>query len=567
MAELTLGTIGLAGQIFVSVVHTYRFVATARGLAVDAPVVFWKLRIEQLRFLEWGRFWGANTGVFDAHLENEGIADAACGILKEMERLMNDVKSLTEKYGMERVGEEMVGTGFDRRKNGPSVMKQFKYALKDKQKLESLINDLTAFNDGLYNLLRMSERRSVVVQAQSAVLRDVETVQEIEALQDASSWDTTAKPSSIYNGLYQSAAYKLATRKQQEEDAMPAGTLVAPTQHDLWKRPMTSLTSFIRQSPAIRVLAEYTGDESRPNCTVLVEWKPFDPNSPNARSIRARVDSLVGLLGSPKKPAEVRIPNCLGFVEDEARSRFGYLFELPEGSNVIEPVTLHMSLSRGQHGILPTLGERFELARNLTSAVVRLHDCGWVHGSLSSGNIVFFPSADNSRVISVASPYILGFNYTRPTDIAEPTLEWTSNAIPSPENLQSLYRHPLLTVSNPSHPNFQDSVSMSTKETLRLSRRQRYDMFSVGLLLLEIGLWESLDTIWKPKYSNTPTGFVEKLQRVYLPRLGHRMGATYMWVTALLLGDWEGERGITTTLDDVDTNWAYVVSELMKCQA
>jgi hypothetical protein len=67
-------------------------------------------------------------------------------------------------------------------------------------------------------------------------------------------------------------------------------------------------------------------------------------------------------------------------------------------------------------------------------------------------------------------------------------------------------------------------------------------LFSLGIILLEIGLWKQIETLWKPKY--TPEEFLDKLLTVYVPHLGHKMGEIYRNIVwELLAGD--GTQGST----------------------
>lgn len=600
MAELALSSIGLAAQLFVSALETYRFVSTAQNFAKDVPVAFWKLRIEQIRFRVWGQFWGIEKGSFDKALHDAGIHEDVCGILQQVHDLIENTDRLFQKYGLEvNTADETTAVEI----NKPNSMKlKFKYAFKDKAKFESLIEDLKAFNDGLFSLLRLSEYQAINLVAHSATLRSAEYSANLEDLRLASAQEpgeAVRRHQPLYRDLYLGATSKLLVVAQDRTDAVPSGiTLEVAKDSGSLKKPLSSISEYPRDCPSSdRVIARFRSGDS--STGILIEWKPFDRDNPQLRLISTRVDNLARVLAaSSPKPVDLRILDCLGYVEDEERSepRFGYLFRLPEDAEHSPPQSLFTLLARGPDALLPDLGDRFELARALAASVIRLHDCGWVHGELDSLNIVFFQHAqpvgsptvtpptkdDDSRsgsgstpetrfaplpsrhpnrgYLSITRPYVLGFTYARPSDPAEVTAEWTANPVPTSSNPHSLYRHPALQTPH---------RSAQVAGTVGLLRRQRYDLFSLGLVLLEIGLWERLDALWKPKYAAEPGAFVAKLLRAYVPRLRHRMGAVYCGVVEELLGigKVEAERDVGVGEVGEEVEWAEVVARLVICRA
>lgn len=621
MADLAIGSIGLAAQLFVSIYQTYQFVSTAQSLSEESPLIFWKLRIQQIRFESWGRFWGIEKGALDTALQQAGLQNDVCGILAEMEKLLRDTKKLSSKYGLEAIASdspkehEEPTTDKDKRqfRKGPSLTNKFKFAFKDKAKFEQLINDLTSFNDGLFSLLRLAEYNAINVVMQSETLRSADRITDCKNLLSLSATEENRAEqqppynAQFYHDLYLGASSKLRQIYQTysvTEAGFPVGISAAtPSETTSAQRPLESLSEYLRSSPtSTRVLAKFAApvasETSATPTTVVVEWKVMDIDNPQFRLISARVNSLANLLSaSSPKPTDFRVLDCLGFVKDNDpdHPRFGYIFGLPERATAKAPTSLFDVLSRGPQGLLPDLGSRFELARRLAASVVRLHDCDWVHGCLSSTNIVFFWEQAPSRIahdspsetlaqlenrfsqllkstgtsgalidsISITSPYLMGFTYSRPSDPAESTLEWTSSTSPSVDNPHSLYRHPSTFLSSSTTADHNNDAGIGS-----LSRRQRYDLFSLGLILLEVGLWEQLSAMWKPKYSQSPVDFIRKLLRAYVPRLEHRMGTIYSGVVRSLLGgddEWNGTEWKQGVLEERD--WAEVISRLGLCHA
>ncbi|KAH6695987.1 prion-inhibition and propagation-domain-containing protein [Leptodontidium sp. MPI-SDFR-AT-0119] len=513
--EASLAVLGLTAQLFVSAVHSYRFISTAQHLRRDASIEFWKLRIQEVRLRSWGRHWGAGREEFDKFLEEENLVEDVRGILTQIQELFTDSKKLKEKYGLKIEGvsepeslEQRILLGILRARNPdkPTLAQKFLWSLKDKQKFASLVSDLKELNDGLYCLFDASERRSIGACNESDILRltydpvDCDNIQQAciayrdEAVRDGSSKRRWL--SSPYVDLIKASGAKKLAIKQSEESVM----------------------GYIKQSPTgLRILAEYCSK------VILIEWKTIDEKNSYQALITQRMENLARLLepASPK-PSDFRVLNCLGYFRDKALPRYGYLFEFPSNTVQQPPVTLHDLLSRGgPHELLLDLGDRFTLARTLASSLLRLHECGWVHTSFRSESILFFSEqADSSSSTPqpcINDPYISGFGYSKPNDPAESTLEYSL-----PNRLHDLYRHPEI-VKSRGNPGAGDAIRL----------QQRHDLFSLGIVLLEIGLWEQINALWKEKY--TPSAFLTKLLTAYVPRLGHKMGTVYRDVVSDLL--------------------------------
>jgi len=536
--EFSLAVLGLTAQLFVAAVHSYRFISTAQHLRRDASIEFWKLRIQEVRLKSWGRHWGADREEFDKFLEEENLVEDVRGILTQIQELFADSKKLKERYGLKIEGvaepdslEQQILLGILRARNPdkPTLAQKFLWSLKDKQKFASLVSDLKELNDGLYCLFDASERRSIGACNESDILRltydpvDCDNIQQAcIAYRDEAARDDSSQRQwllSPYVDLINATGAKKLAIEQSEEVLPPLGSSVPTDVTRDHERDSESVMGYIKQSPTgLRILAEYCSK------VVLIEWKTIDEKNSYQALIAQRMENLARLLepASPK-PSDFRVLNCLGYFRDKALPRYGYLFEFPSNTVQQPPVTLHDLLSRGgPHELLLDLGDRFTLARTLASSLLRLHECDWVHTSFRSESILFFfseqadPSSSTPQPC-IKNPYISGFGYSKPNDPAESTLEYSL-----PNRLHDLYRHPEI-VKSRGNPGAGDAIRL----------QQRHDLFSLGIVLLEIGLWEQIKALWKEKY--TPSAFLTKLLTAYVPRLGHKMGTVYRDVVSDLL--------------------------------
>lgn len=109
-----------------------------------------------------------------------------------------------------------------------------------------------------------------------------------------------------------------------------------------------------------------------------------------------------------------------------------------------------------------------------------LHLASWLHKGIRSSNILFFTSLPDG-VVDLAAPRLAGFEYSRldePGALTENTTDFRDH---------NLYRHP-------QHRGL--PVSDCTGVNNQVSRRRnaftyKADLYSLGVVLLEAGLWRT----------------------------------------------------------------------------
>ena len=210
------------------------------------------------------------------------------------------------------------------------------------------------------------------------------------------------------------------------------------------------------------------------------------------------------------------------------------------------PITLQVLLGdRNKKGIRSMLGARFELARKLVRAVCMLHSSGWLHKNIRAESVMFFPEhvsalqEDRYEIdieIDVSKPILMGYIFSRPDDIVQkppPSAQRTdmhrdysslvSRPLQDPGVTQ--YPHqPAYTQRNKKKrsPRASSIRGLNALITIRAAEpqetkqtnisgfeldyyqhpakhakpdrlyRHAYDVYSLGILLLEIGLWRRL---------------------------------------------------------------------------
>ncbi|KAI5293404.1 hypothetical protein KEM52_005562, partial [Ascosphaera acerosa] len=265
---------------------------------------------------------------------------------------------------------------------------------------------------------------------------------------------------------------------------------------------------------------------------VLVQFSPLLPEIRTAHLFPTR-DRLVQLhktlsrLIDDAQVSHLGLPKFIGYYIDVPNSRYAFVYHVPPSitqshrglsppsGGAVKPtplVSLLFTPNARQDVLPPHLENRFFLAYNLALSVLHIRSQNLVHGNINSHNILVFPkSADalerSSDEVSpdFVYPYLASFAHLDNGD---------QQLGPEPMSLQ-MYRHP------------DDSRVISDRSAWA------YDLYSLGLVLLEIGLWTPLSALWKSKYDRAT--FKSRLEKFYVKRLGSKCGSAYMKAVQLCL--------------------------------
>jgi len=273
----------------------------------------------------------------------------------------------------------------------------------------------------------------------------------------------------------------------------------------------------------------------------LVEWKSYAgvKNTENMALLRKQVQLLATLPNSRFKPLHFRVLRCAGFFEAKDRKAFGMVYEFPDQLDAAAtPITLHSHISStGERR--PPLEHIFQLAQGLVSCVLDFHAVGWLHKSFMSENIVFFPVPRSSGAILIKEPYIIGFDHSRPTD--------STFTLGPVEDLDADYQDPRY-----------------TQET---GFCKLFEYYSVGIVLLEVGLWRTFSSIAKKKeYRGYNQSAIRKaILQKYVPSLKSSMGTTYYKAVKACISGELGDRSTPDT-EVEDAFQKRVVERLLSCK-
>jgi hypothetical protein len=262
--------------------------------------------------------------------------------------------------------------------------------------------------------------------------------------------------------------------------------------------------------------AGYAQDQQQ---KVLVEWRGYGKNlddeiafekvQKQVETMFRRIQGLVAMLRQPKS-SNFRVLDCLGTFNDSENLKFGIVYDFPDKHSA--PIRLHYLLKGGgAKGIRPPhIGQKFTLAKALAACLQDVHLSGWVHKDINSYNILFFRSASQLNEENYRTPFLIGFQYSREDEQGA----YTSGPDSSDETRQ--YQHPCYRKGSTSF-------------------RREFDYYSLGLVLLEIGVWESLGNVYNRQPMSSPSVLRDEYIRICDRQILDRMGPIYSEVTRTCL--------------------------------
>jgi hypothetical protein len=165
------------------------------------------------------------------------------------------------------------------------------------------------------------------------------------------------------------------------------------------------------------------------------------------------------------EPRNFGLLSCKGFVTNAPQTNaamygsFTMVFRIPLGLS--NPRSLRDYLIHTQN--LDSLSYRFDIARELAKAVSYVHTFGFIHKNIRPETTLIFSSFDSPNLFTS----LIGFDNFRKEE--GHTLRRGDNTLE-----QNLYRHP-------------SRQGVSPKADYAM----QHDIYSLGVCLLEIGLWES----------------------------------------------------------------------------
>lgn len=231
----------------------------------------------------------------------------------------------------------------------------------------------------------------------------------------------------------------------------------------------------------------------------------FYINPADMPALQLRLSDLARLLGTPKSK-EFRSLQCVRWSHQEFAHTYTLEFMVPSIYKRCKFMDLHSIIRNFKAQQRPTLNERMRMASAIAKAVQKWHRVGWVHQGISSHNIIFFfKDSGLENDLDYSEPFLKGFEFSRPN--LDPSI---GRAVDDMD--LNVYRHP------------------ARQGVARQGHQKKHDIYSLGVILLEIGLWQCATDLVKVKDGQdalTPIEIQSRLGRNCSHRLAHFAGMSY----------------------------------------
>ena len=497
-----------------------------------------KLRIQKDRLIAWGIEWADSNAVqsedIDGSLKRAGISDLVESIMLSINGLIDKAEHLqlegtTKRY--RKLSEE----GKANAVNPPLV-----FAAGSLTQLEDIIKDLTTSIDTLCDLSRSQHVLRTVANSQLSSV-DQQMSKGSTSFPGRSSVNLNLPPKifSLLRECMRRRAIKLLQCRHGrylEPSSAPLELVASTNIPSIQLRCLAGHTTSGSSPPSYesataayhnRVLASYAAEmdtairshKTPGDRIVLLDYGTShrltseQTSFPDPECYQRAMRSFKVISDEPND-VYTGILRILGWSKDLKRPGYAIVYEIPMPQTISSisntPDSMPYSFrSFLQHSAdtdtanVPCLEDRYRFALNLSLSVLSLHAKGVAHRNINSNNVLFFgnklPRGNDrdkpwKRGI-IRQPYLAPFN--------SPTGNTDSHS-----GEEFLYNMPEM-------DRRQEAFSTMT-----------HDVYSLGLVLLEIGLWMPLVKLYKLKYSLQD--FRSRLQNTYVKRLYAKCGATYM---------------------------------------
>ncbi|KAF2716063.1 hypothetical protein K431DRAFT_342197 [Polychaeton citri CBS 116435] len=501
-----------------------------------------KYRIQKDRLITWGLEWADGSkgteGNIDDSIAKAGLTEAVASVLRNINEVTNEAERI----------------GFAGAKGGEKADPDIKLAIYDEARYEDLLKDYTTSIDTLYDISRA--RRSIALgehPGQSLKHRDgldapptkpSAIPQRLTRKPSYASSLTLVNPSSFhrpalspYSGLparLEPAALRLPT----ETPPPYSGVVGVPT--------TTRLIAYLYRSLVSEGVQNVLGS-SQPQVPVVVEYANYDSTyrTTGVPPPSQRLENIAAAF-LPMRPESQDSMSLVGYFEDPDQPRLGLVYDLPytvqnrvqtsagHGQNLRSVSLLSLIQkardAQSQSVETPALEDRFILALRLTEQLQALHRQDFVHGNVGSESVVYLMQGNNQ-------------NSVRKEQITQP--HWSAFDVFSKSSIESQNR-PTFNIYR--HPNEQ-----TMGYTTDLFGEMKHDIYSLGLTLIEIGMWAPI---------GVQADFKTKIQRDYVPRIAARAGSSYMRAVRECLSMADEQNTSRTRIDMLYTT---VLDLLQKC--
>ncbi|KAK4194695.1 hypothetical protein QBC40DRAFT_318763 [Triangularia verruculosa] len=271
------------------------------------------------------------------------------------------------------------------------------------------------------------------------------------------------------------AALSCAINQPRKPEMRLASSPVNPTLRYISKYSSPEENTGLEASSP-RALRHLRLGQGRYTSENMISLRPVGASSPSAVYLPSGASQYLinrGLTDSMRPSCWLPCPPHSAFLGDGLSVPAGpkIVFHVPAHANPPSPLTTLRSLLLDQAPVCLT--SVVKLAKQLVRSVSFVHTCDLVHKNIRPDNILLFPTPHSSqRPLELGEAYLVGFSQFR--GINSETGKFGDTAWH-----RNLYRHP----ARQGHGILDRYV-------------MQHDIYSLGVCLLEIGIWQSF--VWYP---------------------------------------------------------------------
>ena len=520
--------------MYVDTKRSYEQIVQANITNPQLSSLHLKLRVQKDRLVAWGLEWADSkadhTGDIDGSLDRAGISDLVASIMSSIRDLLDEAERIQPR------SQPQIPGGYPVDKPGVLFSPTDQWTSIDLARLEDIVKDITTSIDTLCDLSKsqeilrqgstgQNEKHSTgqtQKQSSTAVLNPGKS--DVSQAQVSLESATTVVKESVPSTWSQVAALtridpsklRFPEVRQTTESSPPSYENITNKSDD---RVFACLLDMLPTNPPRN---HYQGKP------VLIDYgfiQDRDPEGGHLPSLQRYEELCIAL---DRKSDESRSQytgtmRLLGWFVDPHRPRYAFVYEVPRPASLnamsLDQYQSPQSLlSFLQHAAntdtnnMPCLEDRFRLAFRLALSLLHIHAKGVSHRKINSSNVVFV-EIDRSTDVN-AMPWKDGA-IRRPFLTSFDTSAEGPHAAHQESFISGIYRHPML-----------ESGRTTTY-------KPAYDIYSLGLILLEVGLWMPIHQLWKTKYSHQT--FKARLQNLYSKKLAGKCGNRYMRVVEYCL--------------------------------
>ncbi|KAI4126001.1 MAG: hypothetical protein LQ338_003983 [Usnochroma carphineum] len=482
--SLGLGVVSAVLQTYNAVTKAYDVYLSVK----DFPSTYRELRtafmVERYRLEQWGDQMLSEQQQLEQSQHNAAVWKLFQAVFDAMWAAFEESNKTLEAYGhvvgvpdtgdmsdLELLEKLQISVTSPKKRSILGLARTIKFVLRDKKKMEALIKELSYWNDSLdkmtSRLEQESARRRLRVKFSTGNIDELHNLRAAAALLQHQDLEKMASARTVIERGYSDEP----PAQPPDGATLPSETATTAAEND-FRLEMNQLAwqGLPFMTDQSRAMATYRGEG------IIVDWRLCRDDTwrrQNPRAFRQRTENLTRVLNSDLRALNVAVLHCVGYL-DQSSTVTGYAFKIPpEATPGQKPITLHQLLTNPamKPSDVPDLGDRFELAKALTTTVFEILNIGWLHKNIQPKNVLFWPKKGTRDRWDLSKPYLVGFDISRPNQPGEVS----EKPLSDPDD--DIYRH----------PHYRSSSSSSTGPFL-----PSFDMYSLGIMLFEIGIWRNV---------------------------------------------------------------------------